>query len=77
MEYCGFEGQDRICLQFDKQDKGQIAEIEQFADAVLNDTDSPNGLLKAARAAIISYKVNESIQKAGPVSIDKSDYIFE
>jgi len=39
-------------------------------------TESPNGLVKAARAAVISYKVNESIKTGAPVSIYEDDYIW-
>lgn len=76
MEYFGFEGQERIMLECESVDKGQAIEIDSLADAILNDTQSPNGLVKAARAAVISYKVNESIEKGIPVPICDKDYIF-
>ena len=52
------------------------AEIDAFADAILNDTDPPNGLVNAARAAVISFKVNESISAGCPIAITESDYTF-
>jgi polar amino acid transport system substrate-binding protein len=76
MEYYGFEGHKKTIVEFDKVDKGHAIELDQLADAIINDTESPNGLVKAARAAIISYKVNESIRTGAPVSISESDYIF-
>jgi len=75
MEHYGFDPQPgRITLE--TQDKGQAAEIDAFADAVLNDTEPPNNLLAAARAAVISFKVNESITAGSPVSIREDDYAF-
>jgi polar amino acid transport system substrate-binding protein len=76
MEYYGFEGHKKTIVEFDKVDKGHAIELDKLADAILNDTDSPNGLVKAARAAIISYKVLESIKTGLPVAINESDYIF-
>lgn len=76
MEYCGFEGHKRTLVEYDKVDKGHAIEIDMLADAILNDTESPNGIIKAARAAVISYKVNESIASGAPVSISQNDYIF-
>ena len=74
MEYYGFEGQDRITCDFDSVDKGHALEIDLLADAILNNAESPNGLYKATRAALISYKVNESIEKGAPVSIREEEY---
>ncbi len=76
MEYCGFEGQERIRLAFDKVDKGQATEIGLLADAILNDTEPPNGVVNAARAALISYKVAESIASGMPIPISQSEYEF-
>jgi predicted dehydrogenase len=76
MEYYGFGGRKKTSLEFDSVDKGHAVEIDQLADAIINDTESPNGLVKAARAAVISYMVNESIKTGMPVSIKESDYIF-
>jgi predicted dehydrogenase len=76
MEYYGFEDHKKTCLEFDKVDKGHVIELDMLADAILNDTESPNGLVKAARAAIISFMVNESIETGVPVTIKESDYIF-
>lgn len=75
MDYYGW-GDQPATVSLDAVDKGQAIEIEQFADAILNDTPSPNGLVKAARAAIISYKVNESIANGSPIAISESDYVF-
>ena len=76
MEYFGFEGHDKIRLELDNTDKGQSIQIDQLADAIINDTESPNGPLKAARAAVISFMVNESIEKGQPIPISESDYMF-
>ncbi|HNX13567.1 MAG TPA: Gfo/Idh/MocA family oxidoreductase [Oscillospiraceae bacterium] len=76
MEYYGFEGHAKTTLAFDKVDKGHASEIDQFADAILLGKDSPNGLTKAARAAVLSYMVNESVASGKPVAICEKDYIF-
>ncbi len=76
MEYCGFEGQKRIRLIQDQVDKGQVVEIALLAEAILNDAESPNGLVQASKAAAISYKVVESIATGKPVAISEEDYLF-
>lgn len=75
MDYYGWDDEP-VNVTLDAVDKGWMIEIDQFADAVLNDTESPNGLVRAARAAVISYMVNESIACGAPVVISESDYIF-
>lgn len=75
LEHFGFaEGKQIETLP--KQDKGQITEIDELADAILNDTEAPNGLTKAARAAVISYKVKGSIAAGRPVAITADEYTF-
>jgi len=69
MSYFGFDGHDRIDLNFDKIDKGQMTELDQLADAILNDTEEPNGLAIALKGAVISYKVLESLESGLPVTI--------
>jgi predicted dehydrogenase len=76
MEYYGFENQDKVKLEFSAQDKGQICEIDLLADAILNNTEAPNGLVKAARSALISYKVMESLATGRPVPMTESEYMF-
>ncbi len=76
MQYHGFEGHDKIRIEFDATDKGHAIEIDQLADAIINDTPSPNGLVKASRAAVISYMVNESIASGKPIAISENDYMF-
>lgn len=76
MEYYGFEGHRKVALEFDKVDKGHAIELDMLADAIINDTESPNGLVKAARAAVISYMVNESIEKGAPIAISEKDYVW-
>ncbi len=74
MSYFGFEAQERARLDYGVVDKGQASEIDQLADAILNDTEPPNGLVKAARAAVISFKVNESIKSKAPVPVCEAEY---
>jgi predicted dehydrogenase len=74
MSYFGFENQERARLEYAVVDKGQAIEIDQLADAILNDTEPPNGLIKAVRAAVISFMVNESIAGGRPVPISEADY---
>ncbi|MBN2851447.1 MAG: Gfo/Idh/MocA family oxidoreductase [Clostridia bacterium] len=77
MEYYGFEGHDKIKIELDSVDKGQRTELDQLADAIINDTESPNGIDIALRAAVISYKVNESIEKKLPITIDESEISYK
>lgn len=77
MEYYGFEGHDKIKIELDSVDKGQRIELDQLADAILNDTESPNGIEIALRAAVISYKVNESIDTKLPVMIKESEISYK
>ena len=63
-------------ITLEKVDKGQIAEIDELADSILNDTEPPNGLVNAARAAIISFYVNESIRTGKQIPICEEDYRF-
>lgn len=75
MSYYGFDGHKKQTWTFDTIDKGHRLEIDLFAEAILNGAESPNGLVKAARAAVISYKVNESIARGGvPISISAEEY---
>jgi hypothetical protein len=76
MEYFGFEGQERVRLECGRQDKGHAVEIDLLADAILHDTEPPNGLVKAARAAVISFLVGESLAQGTPLPISEKDYIF-
>ncbi|MCK4325797.1 hypothetical protein KAW55_03490, partial [bacterium] len=55
---------------------GQIAEIDELAYSIINDTEPPNGVVNAARAAIISFYVNESIKTGKQVPIREKDYRF-
>jgi len=74
MSYFGFEAQERARLEYGVVDKGQAIEIDQLADAILNNTEPPNGLVKAGRAALISFKVNESIRNQAPVAVCEAEY---
>ncbi len=69
MSYYGFDGHDRIDYNFDKVDKGQMVEMDLLADAIINDTEAPNGLAIALKGALISYKVLESLEMGQPVEI--------
>lgn len=76
MEYCGAEKEDMFTRELEKADKGHFVQLDGFADAVLNGSESPNGLVKAVRAAVISYKVNESIAKGCPIAIRREEYML-
>ena len=76
MERCGFDGQESVKIRLDAMDKGHATEIDLLADAINDDCDPPNGLVKAARAAVISFMVNESIASGRPVPISEKDYVF-
>lgn len=76
MESYGFAGQPKKTIDIDQSDKGHAIELDMFADAVLNNTEAPNGLKRAMRAALISYLVNDSIQKKEAIEIKEEDYSF-
>lgn len=77
MEYMGFDGHDHACIELDAVDKGWYVEIDALADAIINDTESPNGIIRAARAAVISYMAGESVHSGAPVAISEKDYSFQ
>ena len=74
MESYGFEGRKKMTVDYEQADKGHQTELDRFADAVLKGTEAPNGLRKAARAAVISYLVGESLGKGTAVAIREEDY---
>lgn len=74
MQWGGFGSKTVERYDLPAVDKGQAVEIDLLADAILNDRPPPNGIVNAARAAIISFKVNESIRNKTPVPIFESDY---
>ncbi len=76
LEYYGFEGHDKIAMQLDGVDKGQRIELDLLADAILNNTPSPNGIDIALRAAVISYKVDQSIESKKPMEITESEIYY-
>jgi len=76
MSYYGFDDQDKIEYNFDKVDKGQRIELDQLADAILNDTESPNGLAVALKGAVISYKVIESLKTGQPATIQAEELVI-
>ena len=63
-------------ITLEKTDKGQIVEIDELADAIVNNTEPPNGIINAARAAVISFYVNESIKTGKQIPVSKEDYVF-
>lgn len=77
MEYYGFDGHDKISLTYDRVDKGHALEIDRFAESILSDRESPNGLMQAARAAVISFLSGESIVAGAPLPVCEDDYRFE
>jgi len=76
MEYYGFQGHKKISVEFGTVDKGQAIEIDLLADAIVKDTTPPNDITKAARAAVISFMVNESMEKGVSIQIEEKDYCF-
>lgn len=77
LSWHGFDGLKSHCVELPAVDKGQAIEIDLLADAILNDGESPNGIVPAARAAVISFMVNESIARGVPVPIKERDYKFQ
>ena len=76
MTCCGFHEDEQTRITLKKQDKGHAVEIDKFADAILNDSESPNGVVQAARAAIISFKVHESIDQGSVIPMQRKEYDF-
>ncbi|MDO8586062.1 MAG: Gfo/Idh/MocA family oxidoreductase [Armatimonadota bacterium] len=76
MTCCGFDGKECEKIDLGAIDKGHKVEIDLFADAILNDTDPPNGPINAAKAAVISFMVSESIATGQAVPITEKDYVF-
>ncbi|MCF6174710.1 MAG: Gfo/Idh/MocA family oxidoreductase [Victivallaceae bacterium] len=74
METFGFEPNCKTTLEAKTQNKGHIKEIEQLADAIINDKEPPSGIRQATRAACISYKVNESIATGKVIPISEEEY---
>ncbi len=67
------EGDREIALT--KQDKGHRRELALFGRAILTDSAPPNGLQQALRAALISYRVLDSLACGQPVAISETDYL--
>jgi len=67
------EEQDRR-IELTKQDKGHRRELDLFGRAILADTAPPNGVSHALRAAVISYRVLESLESGRPVAISESEF---
>lgn len=74
METHGFGDGGRQVKTLEKQDKGQAGEIDLLADAILGDGEAPNGPGKAARAALVSLKVVQSIATGLPVAISEAEF---
>jgi predicted dehydrogenase len=68
-------GDETIALP--TQDKGHARELALFGEAILGGSPAPNGLTQAMRAALISFKVLESIASGAPVPIEPSEYTIE
>ena len=77
MEAYGFEGRDRTVIEYSIADKGHAVEIDRLADSILDGAECPNGVAKAARAAVISYKAVESLRSGMPVPICREEYAFD
>ena len=77
MECYGFEGRDKTVIEYSGADKGHAVEIDRLADCILDGAECPNGIEKAARAAVISYKAVESLRCGKPVTISRSEYAFD
>lgn len=78
MSWHGMEGsEDGGRIELDAVDKGHMVELELFAEAVLNNAAPPNGLEQAAEAAVISYKVMESLRTGMPVPISETEYRYQ
>ena len=73
LAYYGFieNGEGRITLA--ATDKGHRSELDLFADSILSDTEPPNGIDKALRAAMISFLVLDSIKTGKPAAVKELD----
>lgn len=66
------EGDREIALP--AQDKGHREELAAFARAIRGEGPPPNGLSQALRAALISFRVLDSLATGQPAAIAASDY---
>lgn len=56
------------------QDKGHRVELEAWGRAIREGGEPPNGLRQALRAALVSYRVLDSIASGQPVPISPEEY---
>ncbi len=65
---------ERMEVKLPKVDKGHSYELGLFAQAILGDSEPPNGFVQAYRTAIICFKAVESALKHRVEKISKSEY---
>ena len=56
------------------QDKGHRDELAAWARAIRGEGPPPNGLSQALRAALISFRVLDSLATGLPATIDAAEY---
>jgi len=74
LDYRGIVEREDEHMELPAQDKGHRLELDLFGRAVLAGADAPNDVSKALRAALISFRVLDSIASGQPVSISASEY---
>jgi predicted dehydrogenase len=72
MKIRGFSEEGDIVLN--GVDKGHKIELDLLADAILGDSEIPNGLKAALKAALLSFKSVESIRTHEVQKISKEEY---
>jgi len=65
---------ERMEVTLPEVDKGHARELQLLADAILGDTEPPNGLIQAYRTAIVCFKAVESVLTHRVVKISKDEY---
>ncbi len=74
ISFYGFESGRTVTEKLAVQDKGHKREVELFRQAILEDKPAPNGIQVAAKAALISYLVVDSIRTGQPMRINATDW---
>lgn len=74
LTYRAASADEDVVLALPAQDKGHAQELQQFGEAILHGRRAPNDLPRALRAALISFRVLESISSGQVVAIDPSEY---
>lgn len=74
MQTVGYDSIGTTVTNTEQGDKGHTEQMTRFFDAVAEGTPAPNDERIAIRAALLSYKVVESLESGGPINVDQAEY---